>query len=190
MLDIRFLHSLAKHYASAGQGRRQLNEIANLAQHLAKQAIFTAQRGDLAAAEAQLASAEAQLKQGLSVCRRVEELNTLGSWRAALEEYTEAKLFVVYLTTGRVGKLSHPAITVEIYLGGLSDFVGELVRYAVKLATARKIVEVERLVELATLIVAAMSAMNLTGYLRSKFDQSKQHLRKLEDIRYDLSLRN
>ena len=190
MLDVRFLRSLGRRYASSGQGRRQLIDIANSAQHLAKQAIFTAQRGDLPEALVMLQASEEQLKKGQLVCRRVEELNTLGSWRAALEEYTEAKLFVVYLKTGHVGRLSNRAVTVEIYLSGLSDFVGELVRYAVKLATASQTAEVSRLVDLATTIVAELSAMNLTGYLRSKFDQARQHLRKLEDIRYDLSLRD
>jgi hypothetical protein len=37
--------------------------------------------------------------------------------------------------------------------------------------------------------VGEMAAMNLTGSLRNKFDQGKQHLRRLEDIRYDLSIR-
>jgi len=32
--------------------------------------------------------------------------------------------------------------------------------------------------------------MNLVGYLRNKFDQANQALRKLESILYDLSLQN
>ena len=31
--------------------------------------------------------------------------------------------------------------------------------------------------------------MDLTGHLRTKVDQAKQHVKKLEEIRYDLSLR-
>ena len=190
MVNVRYLRTLARTYATQGNGRRALAELAAKVGVMAKQSIFAAQRGEVASARRQLKEAENIIKQGQRVFRQVEELGTVGSWRAALEEYAEASLFVGYLEHGKVGQITGVAVSVETYLGGLSDFVGELARYAIKLATARRAAEVDRLVEVGTVIVGELAAMNLTGSLRSKFDQAKQHLRKLEDIRYDLSLRS
>ena len=74
-------------------------------------------------------------------------------------------------------------------IGGISDAAGEIARYAMLRATARDIKEVDRLYAVAFSIVEMLLALDLTGSLRSKFDQAKQHLRKIEEIRYDLSLR-
>jgi predicted translin family RNA/ssDNA-binding protein len=164
-------------------------EISAQAQHLSKQAIFTAQRGELKEAGSLLAGAATLLKQGQALCRKVGELEYLGSYRAALEEFVEADLFTTFLKRGAVGRVSKVTVAPEVYLGGLSDMLGELVRYAVKLATEGKRAEVDKLARFVTQVVGEMAAMNLTGSLRNKFDQGKQHLRRLEDIRYDLSIR-
>lgn len=184
-----YLQQLKKQYQTQTIGRRKLAEFSSQAQHLAKQAIFAAQRDSLPEADKLLAEASSLLSQGLQLTSKVKELESLGSYRAALEEYVEAELFTKFLQTGKLDKVGKFNITPEVYLGGLSDMVGELVRYAIKLATAGKIKEVDKLVEVGTMVVAELAAMNLTGILRTKFDQAKQHLRRLEDIRYDLSIR-
>ena len=38
--------------------------------------------------------------------------------------------------------------------------------------------------------VAGLTAMDFSGYLRTKFDQARGHLRRAEEILYDLSLRD
>lgn len=184
-----YLQQLKKQYQTQTIGRRKLAEFSSQAQHLAKQAIFAAQRDSLPEADKLLAEASSLLSQGLQLTSKVKELESLGSYRAALEEYVEAELFTKFLQTGKLDKVGKFNITPEVYLGGLSDMVGELVRYAIKLATAGKIKEVDKLVEVGTMVVGELAAMNLTGILRTKFDQAKQHLRRLEDIRYDLSIR-
>jgi predicted translin family RNA/ssDNA-binding protein len=184
-----YLKQLRRTYQATALARRKLVELSAQAQHLSKQAIFTAQRGELVEARQLLASAVSLLKQGQALCRKVGELEYLGSYRASLEEFVEAELFTSYLATGKLVRVTQFTVAPEVYLGGLSDMLGELVRYAVKLATVGKRAEVDRLAELVTQVVGELAAMNMTGSLRSKFDQAKQHLRRLEDIRYDLSVR-
>jgi predicted translin family RNA/ssDNA-binding protein len=184
-----YLQQLKKQYQTQTIGRRKLAEFSSQAQHLAKQAIFASQRDNLPEADKLLAEANSLLLQGQLLTRQVKELESLGSYRAALEEYVEAELFTKFLQTGRLDKVGKFNITPEVYLSGLSDMVGELVRYAIKLATVGKIKEVDKLVEVGTMVVGELATMNLTGILRTKFDQAKQHLRRLEDIRYDLSIR-
>ncbi len=111
-----------------------------------------------------------------------------GIWHAALEEFAEAVLFFGMVTsksfeTGDL--LDDPSIM----LGGLSDAVGELVRLAVREATEGNAERVEVIAKEAERLVVFLTSMDLTGGLRSKGDQARQHLRRLEDIRYDLSRR-
>ena len=88
-----------------------------------------------------------------------------------------------------LGKVTAIADDPEIYLGGLSDITGELVRRSVLHATDGDHETVERIFEDVRRVVELLMDMDLTGGLRSKLDQAKQNLRKLEEIRYDLSLR-
>ena len=77
----------------------------------------------------------------------------------------------------------------DILIGALSDVVGEYVRRAVMFATDGDRKSVEKLYEESKIIVGFLTSLDLTGSLRSKGDQSRQHLRRLEDIRYDMSRR-
>ena len=42
----------------------------------------------------------------------------------------------------------------------------------------------------ADAVVRGLTEMDFSGYLRTKYDQAKSHLRKAEEILYDLSLRD
>ena len=77
----------------------------------------------------------------------------------------------------------------EIYLGGLSDLTGELQRRQVRLATDGKLEEVRKLKQAIEEIVVQLLEMDLTGYLRTKFDQAKNSLRRAEDVLYEVTLR-
>lgn len=188
-MGVTYLQQLGKRYQATARLRRELAEVAGDLQHAAKQAIFAAQRGEVKQAQLLLHQARGLLQHGQAMCRKVEELVSLGSFRAAQEEYAEAYLFVNYLGKGRLVRVPGITAAPEVYLGGVSDMVGELVRYAVRLATEHQTQAVGKVVAFATDVVKELAAMNLTGSLRSKFDQAKQHLRRLEDIRYDLSVK-
>jgi len=76
----------------------------------------------------------------------------------------------------------------DILVGGLSDLIGEFVRLAVKRAIDRDKKSVDKLLEMSNELIEFMLALDATGALRNKIDQARQHQRRLEDIRYDLSL--
>ena len=77
----------------------------------------------------------------------------------------------------------------DIFLGALSDLTGEIVRRAVLLASERNAASVQKMFHDVTDTVAFMLQMDLTGNLRQKVDQARQNLRKMEEIRYDLSIK-
>lgn len=188
-INTKYLSELNRKYQASASARREIAELAARAQHLAKQAIFAAQRGAMSESETLLAEARSLLLQGRKVARHVQDAEQQGSYRAALEEFVEARLFWEFLEHGKVTKITLVPVPLETYLAALSDMVGELARYGVRQATSGDKISVQELAQAAEVIVAELARMNLTGYLRTKFDQARQHLRRLEDIKYDLSLR-
>ena len=175
--------------ALVDRSRRELQQIASEALAASKRAIFAFHRDDEQAAHEQLDLAQERLRLGAAIVKKVNKLAQEGSWRAAQEEYAEADLLRQYLERGQLGKVDGIADDAEIYLGGLSDMTGELVRRSVLHATDGDHETVERIFEDVRMVVELLMQMDLTGSLRTKLDQSKQNLRKLEEIRYDLSLR-
>jgi predicted translin family RNA/ssDNA-binding protein len=182
--------AIGKAYRDREAAFRRVSGLANDALRLSKRAIFAMHRDDLKDAKRLLAEASAQFKAAEGVIRTFHGLEEEGVYHAALEEYAEAMLFLQYLEQGKFGKLETRAMAPSVYLGGLSDATGELVRHAVRRATEGDRGEVERAYEASASVVAFLLDLDLTGNLRTKFDQAKKNLRTLEQMRYELSLQS
>ena len=183
------LKRLVLTYRTKEQARRALQECAGRILSAAKRSIFAWQRQNQAEAEQLLTEAKTACMQGEKICRRDVLLSHEGAWRAALEEYCEAAFVHAFFVRGRISAADAPTQDPEIVIGGLSDFTGELARYAVLRATEGDHATVDQLYVVSRDVIELLLRLDLTGSSRSKFDQAKQHLRKLEDIRYDLSSR-
>jgi len=112
-----------------------------------------------------------------------------GIFKSSLEEYAEAELFRQFLYKETIGPIKNLEISPETYMGGLADLVGEIQRYAMKMATERNFSELTRAEKVTEEIMGAILSFNFTGYLRTKFDQAKGARRKIEEIAYEVSLR-
>ncbi|MFH1111819.1 MAG: hypothetical protein V1712_01980 [Patescibacteria group bacterium] len=189
MIDKKYFTFIKQRYSLTTATRRQLITLSSEAQHLAKQAIFSIQRDDLNKATQLIRESKKLVNQGAKLCQKIDELEFQGSYRQALEELIEAVLFYNLSTVSKIGKVEGFKVPLEVYLGGLADFVGELARRAVILATRKEEQQVKQLAKVASEVVAELSQMNLVGYLRNKADQAKGALRRLEDILYDLSVK-
>ena len=168
--------------------RRELQQYAAEVLSASKRSMFALHREDAAGSSAELAQAREAMKKGWKVVKKEHLLAHEGSWRAAREEFCEASLLAEYLQKGTL--TTHPDADQDpdVFIGGLSDFIGELVRLAVLCATRGDAQPIERFYRDAVELMDFLLQMDLTGHLRTKVDQAKQHVRKLEEIRYDLSL--
>lgn len=114
-----------------------------------------------------------------------------GSFSAALEEYAEASVLRNFIQTGTV--LPHRLLRFcdrDEYLGGLLDFAGELNRLAVARATKRDVVSVQHCREVLDALNGQFLLVNFrNGALRQKYDGLKYSLQKVENLLYELSLR-
>lgn len=76
----------------------------------------------------------------------------------------------------------------SVYLAGLCDATGELVRWAVRQVTVGNPKAVAGVHETVAGVVEFLLDLDLTGYLRTKFDQAKKNLSRLEEMTYDLAI--
>ncbi|MFA6908818.1 MAG: hypothetical protein WC289_02930 [Patescibacteria group bacterium] len=153
-----------------------------------KKAIFCLQRDDDAGARACIRIADSFLKRILRLTRKFPSVRYDGGIKAAFEEYAEAQICLSVFNTGKVPALHTFAVSDEEYIGGLADATGECVRRATLSATNGHLVEVVRLKNIVTHIVDDLVMLNLTGYLRQKFDEAQRNLHKIEEIHYRMKV--
>lgn len=188
MINKKFIQQLKDEFDAHAGECRQIISLSNAVLHDAKKAIFSLHRDDIASATKTLLEVEEILKnleKKFSFARLMEE----GSYKAAVEEYVEAKMFFLVMTGKKVDKIKEIKLDYESYLGGISDLIGELVRLAIKMATAGNIKEVKKIHKIADDIMAELVEFDMRSYLRTKYDQAKGHLRKIEQINYEINLR-
>ena len=190
MLDHTHLGAIAERHKAYAEARARLIKLAGDAQGASKRAIFAQHRDDAAEADRLIGEAAAALTEIQALAARTEGLAEEGSYRAALEEYAEAALYRMFVAAGKVGPITGAvAVDDDAYLGGLSDLTGELQRRQVRFATEGNQDEVARAKQAIEEIVNALLAMDLGGYLRTKFDQAKNSLRRAEDVLYETTIR-
>lgn len=189
MLNKKYFQSIRADLLAYADKRREVIKLAGDAQHLSKRAIFALQRDNAVEASESLAKAEALL--GQLTKKYVKDIRVFdeGSFKAALEEFSEATLFKQFLDGKEVGEIKAFKLDSDAYVSGLCDVPGEIVRYAIKSATERNFKMVKHCYAVAEAIVSALVDMDLTGYNRQKFDQAKQALNKAQQIVYEVSLK-
>ena len=189
MLDKKYFAKLYKDFKLAEGKRSAVHKAASDGLHAAKRAIFSFHRNDWKSGEANLVLSLKGIEAALAQVGEAEVKECEGVVQAATEEYVEAELFRQFLYKETLGEPRGLKVDWQTYLAGLTDTVGEISRYVVKQATERQLHEVNRAKEMVEEIMASLIEFNLTGYLRTKFDQAKQARRKIEEVAYDLSLK-
>ncbi|OGF26538.1 hypothetical protein A2477_00305 [Candidatus Falkowbacteria bacterium RIFOXYC2_FULL_47_12] len=188
MLNRKFFQKLKRDYDQNTGERRQIISRANIILHDSKRVIFSLHRGDVKIAGNSLNEIENTLKameKKFGYNRLIKE----GAYNAGVEEYVEAKMFFNIINGEKVDKITGITLSVDAYLGGISDTTGELVRLATNEAAKGNFKEVEKIKNIITDVLAELVEFDITGYLRTKYDQAKQNLRKIEQIMYEVKIR-
>ena len=190
MLHKGLQSQLQKEYAANRTMRHKLIGQSNDALKSAKQAIFSLHRGDKKKAKATLAALKKTFKDlQAGLLKKNAQLKLQGAYLAAVEEYVEAELFYQALTGKQIKPVAGLEIGAEQYIGGLCDMTGELTRQAVMKATAKDFAAVEEYTKIVEEVVGTLIKFDLVGHYRQKYDDAKRNLKRLEGIRYDISLR-
>ncbi|HRH33339.1 MAG TPA: hypothetical protein PK720_04345 [bacterium] len=184
MFNRRWLTQLKKSYHLKNSSRQIIMAACLPLGHEAKKIIFGLQRGE----DQKLALAKIK-KSFLLLLKKFgrDRLFREGAFRAALEEYIEAVFLETVLNNKNISPLSEVELDADIYLAALSDVSGELVRRTINLISAHNIKEARRLIDAGKTIVDELLEFDMTGGLRTKYDQARNNLRKLEQLNYEIS---
>ena len=188
MINKKFIQSLKKEHEENNSERRQIISLSNIILHDSKRVIFSLHREDIEKAKASLDEIEKiliKLEKKFGYKRIMVE----GSYRAAVEEYVEAKTFYLVIKGKKIDKFKNIKIAYDGYLGGICDLTGELVRRATNQAAKGNTKEVTRIKLIINDIMAELVEFNMTGYMRTKYDQARGGLRKIEQMDYDIKIR-
>lgn len=188
MINPTFITQLKSDYKKREQERRQIISRSNDVLFQAKKTIFALHREDLKLAEENFINMETVLKKmekDFSVTRIREE----GAYRAAAEEYVEAKTLAMVINGKKITAIKGLRLGYDSYLGGLCDLIGEMVRLSTNHAAKGRYETVAEMKEKAEEIMNSLLEFDFTGYLRTKYDQARGHLRKLEQMAYEIRLR-
>ena len=188
MINSKLLKSLKEDYRKNESERRQIISAANNILFLSKKVIFKLQREETKEAEKQIKEIELLLK-NLEERFGVLRLRKEGAYKAAAEEYMEGKIFFQALNAKEITPVTDIDMDYEAYLGGICDMIGELVRYATNQAAKGKFGKVSKIKNKADDIMSELIDFDMTGYLRTKYDQARGHLRKLEQMTYEIKLK-
>jgi predicted translin family RNA/ssDNA-binding protein len=188
MINVKFVEQLQKDYRANESERRQIISASNNILFEAKKTIFALQRQDFKAALIKLGEMEKALD-NLAQRFGVQRLQKEGAYKAAVEEYLEGKTLSLVVNNQPIEAISGLTLDYEGYLGGVCDMIGELVRYATNQAAAGKFTAVAKTKKSAEDIMSQLIDFDMTGYLRTKYDQARGHLRKLEQMAYEIKLR-
>lgn len=188
MINKKFFKQLKDDYEKRSRERSKIIGLANLVLHDSKRVIFSLHRADVKRARELLDNVEkilADLEKNFGATR----INVEGAYKAAAEEYVEAKMFYDIMAGQKIDKIKGVKLDLESLLGGVCDLTGELVRRAVNLAGEGKFSEVKKMKDAIKEIMAELVELDMTGYLRTKYDQAKTNLKKIEQISYEIKLR-
>lgn len=188
MLDKKFINGLKKNYSEKNNQRRQIISLSNIVLNNSKKSIFAIHRNDLKLAEEKLTENQeiiSKITKNFGKNRATEE----GAFMAALEEYVEARLFLDFSKTEKIGKIKEVEVPLESYLGGICDLTGELVRYAINKAIEKNFAEIKKVKKIINEILNELIDFDITGYLRTKYDQAKGNLKKIEQMDYEINLK-
>ncbi len=188
MINKKFIQKLKQDYSEHESERRQIISLANVVLHDSKRAIFALLRNDQEKAKSSLVEIEQVLK-NLEKKFGYERLAEEGAYKAGVEEYVEAKMLFKIISGDKVDEIKDLKIGAESYLSGISDLTGELVRRAINQAAAGKLEEVGKIKKIIDDLMAELVEFDMTGYQRTKYDQAKTNLRKIEQINYEVKLR-
>lgn len=189
MIDKKSLNNIKKELEEFDKTRESVIKQSRDILRSSKKAIFSIHRDDKKNATTLLKEAKKDIDKLKSLANKAD-LEAIGAFGEALEEYVEAKCFYGYTYTGKIPTNTELKVEGELYLKGISDLTGELGRKAVRLATKGKYEEVNNIKSMMDEIYAFLLELDLrNGSLRKKVDSVKWNLQKVEDIVYDVSIK-
>lgn len=187
MIDKVAFTKMLKELDAKDAGRDEILKLTRDVLTQSKKAIYSIHRDEITTAQKQLEAAQKTLK---VITKKAEKIEMPQLLSAAAQEYTEAATYFEFVVKAKISTAQGLGVTTDDYLGGISDLSGELVRRALTKATNKEEQAVHAIHAFVDTLYGLVSTHDFrNGELRKKADQVRWNLRKIEEIRYDLSKR-
>ncbi len=187
MLNKNEFKKIREEIEKIGNKREEVIEISRNIIHLSKRIIYATQRNDLGYAASEIE----EIKKNVSKLKKIDFSADTNINSVAFQEYVEAICFYDYVKNGKLSTRASLGVNIDDYLSGICDLTGELVRKAVYEAIHKRFDEVSKIKELVGEIYGEFLQLNLrNGDLRKKSDSIKWNLIKLEDVMYDIKIKD
>jgi len=156
---------------------------------VSKQAIYALHRDSINEAKKYLDNAEKELNKLKDILKTKSNL-TVGAYNAAVQEFVEAYSYYYFVKENRLISDTELKVDEENYLLGICDLTGELARRAVFSVVNENYNEVEKIKDFVSVIYNEFLNFDLrNSELRKKSDSIKWNMKKIEEVLYDLKIR-
>lgn len=190
MIDKKLFEQMRVEIELFDQSREKLIKISRDVLKLSKGAIYSLHRSDQKTAQKQLKDAKAIIDQMNALVKQDMHLAMVGAYEEALEEFVEASCYFEFTTKNRLPSPKELGVDTEIYLPGLCDLVGELVRKAINSVIKDDTKTALKIKDVVEELYAELMLFDFRNSpLRKKFDAIKYGLEKLEDLAVKLKLK-
>ncbi|MBD3388609.1 MAG: hypothetical protein GF416_06030 [Candidatus Altiarchaeales archaeon] len=189
MIDEKELESIRDDLSRLSNDKIEQTKASRDVVKKSKELIYSIHRGDMETAKDKAAEIE-EMRKKLDEMAKTEKLRGQHSYSIAVQEYVEAVTYHEVMTSKRLPTRKQLNADTELYLMGLSDLTGELVRKAVDDMVKENYDRATWLRDVVSEIYGAILSLDFEGgEARRKSDQIKWNLNKLEDLVYDAKIR-
>ncbi len=163
--------------------REELIKISRKILQNSKKSIYSIHRNDLIEAKNLLDEAQKLIKQTEVIIKKDNHLAGVGAYSEALEEYVEASCYYNYVKNNKLSTNKDLNVDAEVYIPGLCDLVGELVRKAINASIKG---DYKTALDIRSFVEEIYEELMMFDFknspTRKKFDSIKYGLEKLEDL--------
>ncbi|MBI4440053.1 hypothetical protein HY638_03710 [Candidatus Woesearchaeota archaeon] len=157
---------------------------------LSKQLIYALHRDDAQQADKLYREITQKQKEIVRDARKDPFLLSQGSMKIAVQEYVEAIGYYEFMKAKRLPGYTEDLISVDYYLSGLCDLVGELVRKATYSSINKDYSMVLKIRDAVEEIYEKMLRLDFrNSELRRQFDGIKYEMKKVNDLILELQLK-
>lgn len=185
------LSNFKKEYESYDGKREKLIKQARVVLKAAKELGYAVHRSNKNECSKYKTALKKEYESLLKIVSGDAKLQFEGSLNEAAEEYAEGMLYYDFAFEGKLRNFEELKVSQDHYIGALADLTGELGRRCVQLAIKKKYDEVYAIQEFVSSVFKEMLSFNFrNGNLRKKSDSIKWNLNKIEDIIYDIEIKD
>ena len=158
---------------------------------MSKTAIGATHRDELEKASRVLELMKTSLEELKNEVKKNPKLEFEGIFKVSIQEYVEALSLYGFVKNGKLVEYTEEFMDVENYLLGLCDLSGELVRKAINSCIKEKYKMAVKIRAFLEELYVEMSKFELrNGELRRKYDGIKYDIKKLDDVVFQLKMKD